>query len=201
MDVETSKTTTCARFFFDRGGNRPYYTRPMAAGLPDLVDCARLAEEAAVLERTYELSNLPRLKELLAQPQGVIDASFAFSKLASGRPGARIEVRSAPVLICQRCMQGFAFPLEGGSDVEFADDATDVASDSERELFSARGGMVSLRELAEEELLLALPVAPACSIPLTCGNAPDLTIDAPKDSEQEQMRRPFGALQDLLKKR
>jgi uncharacterized protein len=173
----------------------------MAAGLADLVDCARLAEEAAVLERTYELRDLPRLKELLAQPQGVVDASFAFSKLASGRPGARVEVRAAPVLICQRCMQGFAFPVEGGSDVEFADDATDVASDSEHELFSARGGMVSLRELAEEELLLALPVAPACSIPLTCGNAPDLTIDAPEDSEQEQMRRPFSALQDLLKKR
>jgi uncharacterized protein len=173
----------------------------MAAGLPDLVDCARLAEEAAVLERTYELRDLPRLKELLAQPQGVVNASFAFSKLASGRPGARIAVRAAPVLICQRCMQGFAFPLEGGSDVEFADDATDAASDPERELFSARGGMVSLRELAEEELLLALPVAPVCSIPLTCGNAPDLTIDAPEDSEQEQMRRPFSALQDLLKKR
>jgi len=47
--------------------------------------------------------------------------------------------------------------------------------------------------------LLALPVAPACSIPLTCGNAPDLTIDAPEDSEQ--MRRPFSALQDMLKKR
>jgi len=171
----------------------------MAAGLPDLVDYARLAEEAAVLERTYQLRDLPRLKELLAQPQGVLDASFAFSRLASGRSGARIAVRAAPVLICQRCMQGFAFPVEGGSDVEFVDDAADTASDSGRELFSARGGVVALRELAEEELLLALPVAPACSIPSTCGNAPDLTIDAPEESEQ--MRRPFSALQDMLKKR
>ena len=171
----------------------------MAAGLPDLVDCARLAEEAAVLERIYELRDLPRLEELLAQPRGVVEASFAFSKLASGRPGARVEVRASPALICQRCMQGFAFPVEGGSDVEFADGAADAASDAGRELFSARGGMVSLRELAEEELLLALPVAPACSIPSTCGNAPDLTIDAPDDTEQ--VRRPFSALQDLLKKR
>jgi uncharacterized protein len=171
----------------------------MAAGSPDLVDCARLAGEAAVLERTYELRDLPRLKELLAQPQGVVNASFAFSKLASGRAAAHVAVRAAPVLTCQRCMQGFAFPVEGGSDVEFADDAMDAAADSERELFSARGGLVSLRELAEEELLLALPIAPACSIPLTCGNAPDLAIDAPEESEQ--MRRPFSALQDLLKKR
>jgi uncharacterized protein len=172
----------------------------MAAGLPDLVDCARLAAEAAVLERTYELRELPRLKEFLAQPQGVVNASFAFSRLASGRPGARVEVRAAPALICQRCMQGFAFPVEGGSDVEFADDQA-VATDSERELFGARGGLVSLRELAEEELLLALPVAPACSAPLTCGNAPDLVIDAPAPEGSEEMRGPFSVLQDLLKKR
>jgi uncharacterized protein len=173
----------------------------MAAGLPDLVDCARLAEEAAVLERTYELRELPRLKEFLAQPQGVVDASFAFSKLASGRSGARVEVRAAPVLICQRCMQGFAFPVAGGSNVEFADDEAAVATDSERELFGTRGGLVSLRELAEEELLLALPVAPVCSTPLTCGNAPERVVDAPEPDGAEEMRRPFSVLQDLLKKR
>jgi uncharacterized protein len=173
----------------------------MAAGLPDLVDCARLAEEAAVLERTYELRLLPRLKEFLAQPQGVVNASFAFSKLASSRPGARVEVRAAPLLICQRCMQGFAFKVEGASSVEFADDETAVATDSERELYGTRGGLVSLRELAEEELLLALPVAPACSRPSTCGNAPDLVIDAPEPDGAEEMRRPFSVLQDLLKKR
>ena len=79
----------------------------MAAGLPDLVDCARQAEEAAVLERSYQLRELPRLKEFLAQPQGVVNASSAFSKLASGRAGARVEVRGTPMLICQRCMPRF----------------------------------------------------------------------------------------------
>lgn len=170
----------------------------MAAGLPDLVDCARLAEEAAVLERTYELREFPRLAESLAQPQGLVDASFAFSKLASGRAGARIVVRAAPVLICQRCMQGFAFLVEGGSDVEFADDET--ATDSDRELFDARGGVVSLRDLAEEELLLALPVAPACSTPATCGHAPVLVGDVPEARSADPTRRPFSVLQDLLKK-
>ena len=173
----------------------------MAAGLPDLVDCARQAEEAAVLERTYELRELPRLQEFLAQPQGPVNASFAFSKLASGRPGARVEVRAAPALICQRCMQGFAFPVAGGSAVEFADDEAAAATDSEREFFGTRGGLVSLRELAEEELLLALPIAPACSTPLTCGNAPDLVIDAAAQQGSDETRRPFSVLQDLLKKR
>jgi uncharacterized protein len=171
----------------------------MAGGLPDLVDCARLAEDAAVLERVYELRELPRLKELLAQPQGVLNATFAFSKLPSGRAGASIAVRAGPVLVCQRCLQGFAFPVEGGSDVEFADDEA-AASDGERELFAARGGFVSLRELAEEELLLALPIAPVCSTPLTCGNAPAV-VSPVEPQGSDEMRRPFSALQDLLKKR
>jgi uncharacterized metal-binding protein YceD (DUF177 family) len=51
-------------------------------------------------------------------------------------------------------------------------------------------GSVSLRELAEEELLLALPVVVACSAPEACGQAP----------VQQERTRPFSVLQDLLKK-
>jgi len=51
-------------------------------------------------------------------------------------------------------------------------------------------GSVSLRELAEEELLLALPVIAACSTPEVCGRAPS----------PDEKQRPFAVLQDLLKK-
>jgi len=164
----------------------------MAAGLPDLVDCARLAEDASVLHRDYELSELPRVKDLLAEPQGTLSASFAFTKSASGRPAAEVRVAATPRLVCQRCMEGFELPLSGGSEVEFAASEEPDTVDTEREIFSVPDGRVSLRELAEEELLLALPIAPACSTPLTCGKAPpDVTGD---------QRRPFSALQDLLKK-
>jgi uncharacterized protein len=173
----------------------------MAGGLPDLVDCARLAEDTAVLERAYQLRELPRLEELLAQPQGVLNATFAFSTLPSGRPGASITVRAEPMLVCQRCLQGFAFPVQSSSRVEFADDEMAVAADTERELFVTRGGLVSLRQLAEEELLLALPIAPVCRTPLRCGNPPGLVIDPPEPERSDEMRRPFSGLQDLLKKR
>jgi uncharacterized protein len=172
----------------------------MAAGLPDLVDCTHLAEEAAVLKRTYRLRDLPRLKDVLAEPAGSIDASFAFSKMPSGRAGAHVAISAAPVLTCQRCMQGFALPISGGSDVEFTSDEAGTASDEDHELVHAAGGRVSLRELAEEELLLALPFAPACDTPLTCGRAEGLEADAEEPKESDELRRPFSALQDLLKK-
>jgi uncharacterized protein len=172
----------------------------MAAGLPDTVDCARLAEDVAELERTYELRSLPRIKDLLAESAGVLNASFVFSKTASGRATARVAARAAPMLMCQRCMKPFAFAVEGGSDVEFTSDESAAASDAEREIFHADGGRVSLRDLAEEELLLALPIAPACDTPDTCGNAPSLVVEAAEPAPTDDVRRPFSALQDLLKK-
>jgi uncharacterized protein len=172
----------------------------MVAGSPNLVDCARLADEAAVLERVYELGELTRLKDLIAEPQGTLRASFAFTKLASGHPGATVTVDATPQLVCQRCMQGFGLKLTGESEVEFAAGEEPRSADSEREFFKMENGLVSLRELAEEELLLAIPMAPACSAPLTCGKAPSYAIGEETRDVAGEMRRPFSALQDLLKK-
>jgi uncharacterized protein len=169
----------------------------MAAGLPDLVDCSHLAAEAAVLERVYELSDMSRLQDLLADARGTVVARFAFAKLASGRAGAKISVRATPHLICQRCLQGFALPVSGGSEVEFTHDEAGDAGPG-REFYRIDDERVALSDLAEEELLLALPVAPKCSTPMTCGKAP---VEAGGvTAEETEMRRPFRALQDLLKK-
>jgi|SRR5271167_3787027 len=178
------------RIRFDRGGNGPYYTRPMASGLSDRIDCSRLADDAALLERHYPLRELPRLQDLLADAHGSVRARFAFARMGDGRIGASIAVQAAPQLICQRCLKGFAFTVAAESEVEFANSEADARADSPREIYLMEDGSVSLRELAEEELLLALPLVAVCSTPPTCGRAPSL----------EERSRPFAALQDLLKK-
>ena len=172
----------------------------MAAGPPELVDCAQLSEEGAVLERVYALADLDRLKDVLTDSRGVVHARFAFSKTPSGRAGASIEIRAEPRLRCQRCMQGFALEVCGGSAVEFAEDEAADTADAQREVYRAEGGEVSLRDLAEEELLLALPIVPACEEPENCGNAPSLSGDPEYAEEPDAMRRPFGGLKELLKK-
>jgi uncharacterized metal-binding protein YceD (DUF177 family) len=171
----------------------------MAAGLPDLVDCARLAKDQAALQRDYDLGEFPRLRDLLAQPHGRLQARFAFAMVPTGRARATVRIEAIPQLVCQRCMQGFGCRVSAGSEIEFTA-SENPDSDSEREFFVMTNGQVSLRALAEEELLLALPIAPACDTPLTCGNAPifatgEETTEAPGDE-----RRPFSILQDLLKK-
>jgi uncharacterized metal-binding protein YceD (DUF177 family) len=172
----------------------------MAEDLPDLVDYARLGGEEAELARVYELADLPRLRDLLATPKGTLQANFAFAKADSGRARVDIVIDAAPQLVCQRCLRGFSFPVSGGSEVEVGSDDAAPAPDAEREFYFVEADKVSLRELAEEELLLALPIAAACSAPQSCGNAPKFAAGAEVPEAPGGGRRPFGGLQDLLKK-
>lgn len=171
----------------------------MAPGLPDRVDCAHLADDAVVLERAFPLENMPRLKDLLADARGSVRARFAFANLGSGRVGATVTVEATPQMICQRCMQGFAFVAAGSSEIEFSSGPDAVASDEQREVYEMKDGQVSLRELAEEELMLALPIV-ATHAPQFCDPAPaDLQVGEDKDMSGDRIR-PFTILQDLLKK-
>jgi uncharacterized protein len=172
----------------------------MAPGLPDRVDCAHLADDAVVLERVYTLGEMPRLRDLLADARGSVRANFAFANLGAGRAGATVAVEACPQLICQRCLQGFAYAAAGSSEIEFSGSSEAPAQDSQRELYAAQEGLVSLRELAEEELLLALPLVAVCDTPQSCGRAPAYGTGGERAGVSSDRTRPFTALQDLLKK-
>ncbi|MDP9083462.1 MAG: YceD family protein [Pseudomonadota bacterium] len=166
--------------------------------MPDRVDCVRLAEGGVVLERIYPLGEMPRLQDLLADTRGSVRAIFAFATI-EGRAGANVAVEATPQLLCQRCLQGFAYAASCASDIEFASGEAQSAN-STRELYSMEKGVVSLRDLAEEELLLALPIVAACSAPQACGRAPTFGADGEAEDTPGDRSRPFTGLQDLLKK-
>jgi len=194
----------------------------MAPGLPDRVDYVRLAADGARLERVYALDAMPRMRDVLADAcgadsHGSLAASFEFAKLSTGRPGATVSVKADVCLICQRCLQGFAFPVDARSEVEFADNEAmgSEATASQREVYAANDGWVGLRDLAEEELLLALPIVARCAVPETCGHAPSYATAAEESVAEDSAAqataggpprmtgdrsRPFAGLQDLLKK-
>jgi uncharacterized protein len=171
----------------------------MAPGLPDRVDCAHLADNAVVLERVYPLGEMPRLQDLLADTRGSVRARFAFAKVDSGRAGATVAVEATPQLICQRCLEGFAFAAAGSSEIEFSNGSASGAADLQREVYATDEGLVSLRELAEEELLLALPIV-AMHTPQSCARAPVYEAGGEIQDMSGDRSRPFTALQDLLKK-
>lgn len=143
-----------------------------------------------MLERVYPLNELARVRDLLADARGSVKARFAFSRLEGGRIGATVAVEATPRLVCQRCLHDFDLPVAGDSEIEFAMSEAEAPAESPREIYLMNDGFVSLREMAEEELLLALPAIASCSTPETCGRAPT----------EDVRQRPFAVLQDLLKK-
>jgi uncharacterized protein len=171
----------------------------MAPALPDRVDCAHLADNAVVLERVYSLVEMPRLQDLLAGPQGSVHARFSFAKVDSGRVGATVAIESVAQLVCQRCLQSFAYPLAGSSEIEFAGSLSPGAAQSQREVYVMDEGSVSLRELAEEELLLALPIV-AMHEPQACEQALTEETDGEVQGMSGDRTRPFASLKNLLKK-
>jgi uncharacterized protein len=171
----------------------------MAPGLPDRVDCTHLADNAVVLERVYPLSGMPRLQDLLADAGGFVHARFAFAKAESGRAGATVAVEADPHLVCQRCLQGFAYAAAGCSEIEFLNGAAPDAVKSARDVHQMHEGLVSLSELAEEEVLLALPIV-AMHPPQSCGRAPPYDAGDEVHGASGDRLRPFTALRDLLKK-
>jgi len=171
----------------------------MSGGPADLVDCVRLGKEGATLGRVFALRDLPRLADVLTEPRGEVRVSYEFGLTETAKAGVRIAVVAEPMLQCQRCMQPFGLTVATHSEIEFAAEELAVAADSPREPYLMHGGLVSLRDLAEEELILALPVAPACSTPETCGRAPS-GDDGAGAAPVPQTVRPFSGLLDLLKK-
>ncbi len=172
----------------------------MARDSPDRVDCVRLAEDGATLTRAFALRDLPRLQDLLAQPLGVLHATFVFAKTASGAAGATVTIETEATLVCQRCLRGFELPIAARSEIEFTSETRAAAGGSQREPYDLHEGLASLRELAEEELLLALPLAPACGAAQRCRHAPAGRDEALEPRPRPQTVRPFSALQDMLKK-
>jgi DUF177 domain-containing protein len=171
----------------------------MAPALPDRVDSAHLADNSMVLERVYPLGEMLRVQDLLADPRGSVRVRFAFAKVDSGRAGATVAVEATLQLVCQRCLQGFAYAVAGSSEIEFSSGPDAGAANSQREVYETNEGWVSLRELAEEELLLALP-AVAMHTPETCGQAQTYEAGGETQDMSGDRSRPFTGLKDLLKK-
>ena len=170
----------------------------MTSGSDEPVDCERWASERATLDREYPLADLPRLRDVLADPGGTLRARFEFARDERGRAIATVTIEATARWRCERCGLSFERPLRSSSDVEFVADERAEPSDGDREPVVAPGGRVRLADLAEEEFLLAAPLAPSCDEPERCARAPRSARESV--AAAPATRRPFDGLRDLLQK-
>jgi uncharacterized protein len=171
---------------------------------PLRLDVAAFAAEGARIEGQWEGDALPRLAASSSPPQDTPLSAIRWR--AEGRrvavTGSEPELwlhlsAQVPVwLTCQRCLRPFEVPIEVDRSLRFVrGEAEAEALDAELdEDVLALPRSLDLRELVEDELLLALPLVPrhdACPAPLHFSAEPGEEEQAPERDN------PFAVLQTL----
>ena len=129
---------------------------------PGRFDASRLGRERAVMEGSVDAHELPRVGDLLSEGPATIAWRIEGTVDPSGRPALRIGLRGAVMLVCQRCLADFEWPIDQATEVLLARDEAELAAldaDSSLEVVLAQGPTDPLT-LVEDELVLALPFAP-----------------------------------------
>lgn len=147
-----------------------------------LLDSLKFARGKMHLAGEVPVHALPRLSDLLADDEGTLAWSVAGTCDAEHRPFLVLEVSGELHLKCQRCLAALAFQMKIRSNLQLVvpgaawpdegleDDRADPIEALEEQ---------SLQSLIEDEVLLALPIAPrheCCSLP---GYTHESTVASP----------------------
>jgi uncharacterized protein len=161
----------------------------------ELLDLAALVAQGSELEIDCELKSLTRLAPLLSDPGGAAHGRFRFHRVG-GAPAAHGRVTATLPVTCQRCMGDLAIAVDAECRLVFADrDTADAQVPAEEELVATHGGRISLAELIEEELLLAMPLVAMHGEGTGCA-----TRAGPEpQTTGEPKQRPFAGLRELMK--
>jgi uncharacterized protein len=164
-----------------------------------------LAGTEAAIDFSIPLADLPRVARELAGTDGAATGTVRFSRQL-GRAVADLQVNAHPEVICQRCMQSMRWPVEVKSRIALVGDydAADRVPDG-LEVFLVEADSVSVRDLVDEEVLLALPHVARHAEGTECA---DRKVELPgeQDSSAEsqsdsEVQKPFAQLGELLKRK
>lgn len=156
---------------------------------------ARLGREVAGRTGIARFERL--IGDLPAQEGSEVVWSVRGETDAHGQRFLRVDVKASPVLMCQRCMQPFVFPVKVDSRLQLVASEADLDPEGgldddeapERILGSQRFDVL---ELVEDEIILALPYVPKHDV---CPSLP-AALDADSDTGRPS---PFSVLSQLKK--
>jgi uncharacterized protein len=128
-----------------------------------VIDGFEFASAGATQQGFLPLTSFPRLRDLLASDAGEIAYVVEGARDARGRPSLRLKVGGALQLRCQRCLEPMAHEVDAESLLVLA--ATQAELDAEPAQVEGPDRVLGARdmrvaELVEDELILALPLAP-----------------------------------------
>jgi len=159
---------------------------------PAPIDGFEFAVAGATRQGVWAVREFPRLRDMLVSDAGEIRYEIDGTRDALGRPALRVRIRGALQLRCQRCLEPMRFDVDSDEMLVLAAtqeeiDAEPTDPEAPDRLLAADD--VPVRELLEDELILALPYAARHD---GCGIG--------GESHGDERISPFAALRGMLRK-
>jgi uncharacterized protein len=128
-----------------------------------VIDGLEFARTGAKLQGSWPVAGFERLRDVLRTDDGALQYELLGVPEERGRPALRLRVVGTLQLMCQRCLGALEFPLHIETSLLLAAtqaevDAEPLAAEGPEQIVAGREMPVC--ELVEDEVLLAIPLAP-----------------------------------------
>ena len=154
-----------------------------------VIDSISFARKSESLQGKIEVSSLARVRDDLASMQGEIEFRLQGGMDGRHRPRLMLSISGQVMLTCQRCLAELAHQIDLSSQlVLVASEAElpDLDDEDEEADVVVANSKTNVLDLLQEEIILALPLAPKHDF--ECVD-PNITVD-----DAVAMRRPFSIL-------
>jgi uncharacterized protein len=170
----------------------------MLDGWSKLHDVDSWADARTRVDFAIPLKDFPRLVPQLADTTGDVRGHVQFGR-QDGFAVADVVVEATIHLTCQRCLASLDWPVHSRGRVAMVAEGVEAdGMPAGLETILAPERRISVRDLVEEEVLLALPVVPLHDASECVDVAP--AAPAPSDTGQHERQRPFERLGELFKR-
>lgn len=126
-----------------------------------VIDGLEYARSGARLSGDWQVKDFPRLKDALYASSGTLHYGLQGLPQEQGRPALRLRVEGVLQLTCQRCLGPLEFALRSEALLLlFGHEAEIAVLDAEGPERIVAEREMSVLDLVEDEVLLAIPIAP-----------------------------------------
>jgi uncharacterized protein len=159
-----------------------------------VIDGFEFASAGATQEGAWPLRDFPRLRDMLAADQGEVTYALQGMRDERGRPSLRVSVHGALPLRCQRCLEPMRLEVRSDALLVLAQTLAEIhaePADAQAADRVVAGKEMPVRDLIEDELILAVPYAPRHE-----------QCEARRDAREEgRTVSPFAGLRGLMRDR
>ena len=158
-----------------------------------VIDAFEFCRNNGHREGVTPVADMPRLAADCANASGEVAWTIEGGQTRQGYPMLTLSVSGTVQLVCQRCLTPFGYALDSstvlvlGKDDQEADEIEEILDDESIDVIVGSHAC-DIRDLLEDEALLALPQAPKHEV------CPDTKL---LDTIKSEKVSPFAALKNL----